>query len=225
MNKLLSIFQNLILISSYVSKNNLNEKKLILDTGLESGVIFDIGSNLGSYIEFVNRTLKTTLEFHSFEPLPELCTLQQKKFSKLTVKVNNFGIDNKSGEFTFYRNSINSQSSFKYNIKNPVGRITKEEKFKVTTIDSYCEENDIKYIDILKIDTEGTEYEVLQSAQNMMKNNMINLIKLEITNEIGSFGPIFELLEDHNYELLGFCNQKFIKNKIRFVDAYFRRIT
>ena len=36
------------------------------------------------------------------------------------------------------------------------------------TIDNYCKDNDIDCIDILKIDTEGSEIEVLEGAKNML---------------------------------------------------------
>lgn len=225
MNNLLQIFQKLVLVFNYATKHTLNEKKLIKDAELESGAVFDVGSNLGTYIEFVNKYSPTNHDFHSFEPLNDLCELQKKKFVKLNIKVNNIGISNNLGIFHFYRNSISSQSSFIKMKDNQVGEIVKSTKSEVTTIDSYCEKNNIGYINILKIDTEGFDFQVLESAKYMLENRLINLIKIEISNEKGNFGRIFNFLEDFNYELLGFCSQKLIKNETSFVDAYFKVIT
>lgn len=225
MNKLLTIFQKLVLVFNYATKHTLNEKRLIKDAELESGAVFDVGSNLGTYIEFVNKYSLTNQEFHSFEPINDLCELQKKKFVKLNIKVNNIGISNNSGILNFYRNSVSSQSSFISIKDNQVGQIVKSTKSEVTTIDSYCKKNNIEYINILKIDTEGSDFQVLESAKYMLENHLVNLIKIEISNEKSNFGRIFNFLEDFNYELLGFCSQKLIKNKTSLVDAYFKVIT
>ena len=50
----------------------------------------------------------------------------------------------------------------------------------VNTIDNYCKTNEIEFIDILKIDTQGYEENVLLGATNMIKNKKIKFIELEI---------------------------------------------
>ncbi len=47
------------------------------------------------------------------------------------------------------------------------------------TIDNYCSINNIKEIDILKIDVQGSEIEVLKGALDMLKNGRIKLIYIE----------------------------------------------
>ena len=44
---------------------------------------------------------------------------------------------------------------------------------KTDTLDNYCEENNIEKIDILKIDTEGSELEVLGGGQNTCFKKLI----------------------------------------------------
>ena len=46
----------------------------------------------------------------------------------------------------------------------------------VITVDEYCKKNGIKRINLLKIDTQGSEAEVLRGANNLLKNT-INLLK------------------------------------------------
>ena len=45
-------------------------------------------------------------------------------------------------------------------------------------MDNYCQKNKIKKIDVLKIDTEGSEVEVLEGAKNILKNTNILLIEV-----------------------------------------------
>ena len=49
------------------------------------------------------------------------------------------------------------------------------------TIDNFCKEQSIDSIDILKIDTEGSEIEVLEGAKNMLKKT--NIILIEVLDE------------------------------------------
>ena len=77
-NSLLKLFQNLIFSVSYLFKHNLNEKKLINSVEVKNGTILDVGSNVGTFIEFINKNLDGRLKFHSFEPIEELCKIQEK---------------------------------------------------------------------------------------------------------------------------------------------------
>ena len=47
------------------------------------------------------------------------------------------------------------------------------------TLDEYCLSNNIKDIDILKIDTQGSEAEVLLGAENLLHNQRIKIVELE----------------------------------------------
>ena len=58
---------------------------------------------------------------------------------------------------------------------------------KVVTLDSYVEKNGINNIDILKIDTQGTEDQIIAGAQKTIKNNKIKLIEFELI-----FSEIYE---------------------------------
>jgi len=47
------------------------------------------------------------------------------------------------------------------------------------TIDNFCKENNIDFIDFLKIDTQGNELAVLKGAAKMLDNKKIGVIKAE----------------------------------------------
>lgn len=220
-NSILKLFQNLIFSLNYLFKHNLNEKKLINNVEVKNGIIFDVGSNVGTFIEFISKNLDGKLKFHSFEPIAELCKVQEKYLANLDISINNIGVCSTPGKNIFYTNSISSQSSFIKKENSSIGSFINEEEVIVNSIDKYCEENKIKFIDILKIDTEGTDYDVLLSAEKMFQNKAINLIKIEITNEPSNLISIFSFFKNYDYELLGFCNQKFSGNRVLFVDAYF----
>lgn len=220
-NLLLKLFQNLIFTINYLSRHNLSEKNLLKNIKIKNGTVFDVGSNVGTFIEFINKNLDGRLNFHSFEPIEDLCKIQEKNFANLDISINNIGVGSTPGKSIFYTNSVSSQSSFVKKENLNIGKVINEEAVVVNSIDKYCEDNKIEFIDILKIDTEGTDYDALLSAKKMFQNKAINLIKIEITNEPSNFTNIFSFFQNYNYELLGFCNQKFSDNRVLFVDAYF----
>ena len=81
----------------------------------------------------------------------------------------------------------------------------------------------IDIINLLKIDTEGNDYDVLKSCQNSLKNNIIELIKIEITNEGNNFQNILKFLNEFGYELIGSVNHTYFDNKLTLSDCYFQK--
>ena len=77
-------------------------------------------------------------------------------------------------------------------------------------------------IDILKIDTQGTEDQVLEGANNSLKNKLIRNIETEIcfSNQYEkklSFYEIEKNLFPNNYRLYGISNEGFRNLKEGFI--------
>jgi len=79
-------------------------------------------------------------------------------------------------------------------------------KFKVQTItlDNFCKKKKINKIELLKIDTEGHEFDVLKSGKKILKNTKI--IQLEIMDKKNflkkKFISINNFLLKYNFKLL-----------------------
>jgi len=58
-------------------------------------------------------------------------------------------------------------------------RMSITESVKVSTLDALCKENNIRHVDLLKLDTEGTELNVLRGAGHMLSSNSISVIQFE----------------------------------------------
>lgn len=56
------------------------------------------------------------------------------------------------------------------------------------TIDNILAKYQIDYVDILKIDTEGHDFEVLKGARDSLANNKIGLVIFEITYRLSEYG-------------------------------------
>lgn len=49
-----------------------------------------------------------------------------------------------------------------------------------TTLDEFCQANDIEHIDLLKIDTEGSDLSILQGAQRLLGERAIRAVHVEL---------------------------------------------
>ena len=78
------------------------------------------------------------------------------------------------------------------------------EKVQIQTLDNLFL-NELKSIDLLKIDTEGFEYEVLLGAKNLLENKKVNKIIIEFQNEdtYENYSPIkiHEFLIENGFKL------------------------
>ena len=164
-------------------------KKILKDNIL----VIDVGANKGQTIERF-RKLFLNKNIHSFEPIKhEYLNLKQKYSNKNNIVLNNFAMGELPGEKEFNINHYTGSSSFlnikesnwlnfkskKFNIE-PKNFLKNKEKIKIETLDNYCQKNNIKNIDIVKIDTQGYEDKVLEGCQQMIEGKNIKFIELEI---------------------------------------------
>ncbi len=76
-----------------------------------------------------------------------------------------------------------------------------------TTLDDYCKDHAVQWIDYLKLDAQGVETRILRGADRLLKENCIAIIKTEVTlltiyQGQDSFADTDGLLRNHGYELL-----------------------
>ena len=223
---LLKTFQRMVYILNYLFSTQLNESKLYKKYFLDKEVIvFDIGSNLGTFSQQLSQTFpKRLLEVYSFEPIDELLTKQKIKNGNLHKY--NYVISDKSGFINFYEHEISSQSSIMVNdkIKNQkVKKLTKE----AITLEQALGKTGVNKIDLLKLDTEGNEFNILKSSEDLLKKNIFKIIKVEISffinNEFSdkNFHLINALMHSNGYIYLGHSNAHYQDNKILFFDSFY----
>ena len=165
-------------------KENFKEKKTIS--------VIDIGAHKGEFISGINKNFVIN-KAYCFEPNPNIFQILQKKYLyNKKFQLLNFGASNIADNISFYENIESSSSSInelntdskyykkKFFILNFFGskkEVVNKIKVKVITLYDFLIENKINNIDLLKIDTEGHEYQVLKGLGD--KFNIINSILLE----------------------------------------------
>lgn len=190
----------------------------------DNNVIFDVGANRGQTIEKFLK-IYTNYEIHCFEPLNNLYDYLSKKYKQdKKIYLNNFAVGDENNENKLFKYHNNVNSSFnrpvsgshwekkKKTMINKQNLIEEEVKVKVLKLDDYCKTNNIKFIDLLKIDTQGYEDKVLEGSREMINSKKINFIQIEFImgNQYEKRLNIIDyekFLIKNNYRLYG-INQK-----------------
>lgn len=227
MKKILKIYQNVENSLSYFLSNNCDEKKFLKEKFKRKKIIFlDLGCNLGTFTDFINRNLKIK-KIYMFEPSKICFKFLQNKYRSRKIKILNKAISNRKKNTKFYEKEIVSQSTLN-NKKNKVFKNLKNKSIyniDCVSLDEFYKENKFKEIyDLVKIDCEGEDFNIIKGAKNLLKKNFIKLIKIEIEFEKNNFYEIINYLNKFNYRLISLSKVKFNKNQsINHIDAYFEK--
>jgi FkbM family methyltransferase len=158
---------------------------LLMQYLLEPGdVIFDVGCNLGEWSSLALEIMPD-IKLFSFEPVPE-AYIKLKELFKVhnNVHVFNVGLSNNNGSSNFYYYCDTMAqwglSGFYYR-EVLHGDLAEPLVIKIDhqTIDDFCAEHNIQEIKFLKIDTEGSEWNILNGAHRMLRNHAIKAVQFE----------------------------------------------
>jgi FkbM family methyltransferase len=181
--KLFSVFiGNNIFFSAKVSGENYFLREICKE---KPNLCIDVGANIGKYSKFILMNSKSKII--AFEPskmcFKELNRLKKKFPNKINIFY--FGLGNNNKNLNLYydkKNSLwsnyNPQVQNIYYLKNT----NLIEKSKIKKLDKVYNDNKKKFnldITLLKIDTEGYEYDVLLGARNFIKNKKPKYIQIE----------------------------------------------
>ncbi len=171
-------------------------------------VIFDVGANIGQFTGAAVEAFPAAT-IYAFEPISE--PFQKLKHATERHKGCHahqlaFGSDSGTATVHLRANSVwNSLSSYNNDQRHSSGRA---ETVSVGTIDSFCTQNQIQEIDLLKTDTEGYDAQVLAGANQMLREARIHAIYSEVTflesdRTHTQFLQILELLRAYQFLFYG----------------------
>lgn len=154
----------------------------------KSEVIIDIGANTGIY-SLVAKTLNSSSEIYAFEP-------SRNTYSKLkkNVSFNNFNINcfdvalsNSTGKSTFYDSFDPNQTSASMSDKmHKLWDNYKVNSYEVQTIKGkdFINQNNIKKIDLVKIDVEMFEPQVIEGFEDVLFETKPYIFIEVLSNEV-----------------------------------------
>ncbi len=145
--------------------------------------VFDVGANKGLFIDLLKENLVgSDYHIHAFEPSKECIEVLEKKYGQNPkISVNPFALGEIKGKkMLFFDKPGSTLSSFsKRRLGHKSINFDKSDEVKVDTVDNYCQKNKIEYIDLLKIDVEGHEFDVLSGAAHSLSTKKIKTISFE----------------------------------------------
>lgn len=140
------------------------DSAMIFELVRDGDIVLDIGGNIGYYSIALAKARNATI--HAFEPIEstykQLVANVYYNGVQDRVRINNFGLFDKSGELTFY--------VYKQDFGNASAAIMHEEKenekivCKVEQLDEYVKAQGVERIDFIKLDVEGAEIFALKGG-------------------------------------------------------------
>ena len=138
---------------------------------LKPKVIFDIGGNIGITSVYL-ASLFPEAQIYTFEPLKENFEILKKNTSQFNnIEVFNYGLGAKNGSFKLYLSDdeenyggVSLYSEVEGNMSEPYTEC------EVKNVNEVIQETGVTSIDLIKIDTEGAEYDILTSFKDEFLN-------------------------------------------------------
>jgi len=197
--------------------------------------IFDVGANVGTMTSMFAKTFPES-SIYSFEPYSD--TFGQLRAATQTlnnVSSFNIALGHQDGDATLFLNKDSATNSLFKNSDDlarfadysegviPTGSVP----VNVRRLDTFCDENEVHAIDVMKIDTQGYELKVLEGAGQLLDYQRIRFIYLEVLfvslyEQQAEFYDVYRELTRHAYKFVGLYNS--VRDKggfLKWCDALF----
>ncbi|GMQ63301.1 FkbM family methyltransferase [Vallitalea maricola] len=203
-------------IVSILNNGNYEQEELeislkIINMLEDNSVIFDVGANLGWYTINILKNIKNSMVY-SFEPINKTCNQLKRNLELnglMTQNIYNLGFYNDDKILEFFYNKIESGASSIIDIRQ--NELTEKVKCKVKKMDTFITDNNIKKLDFIKCDVEGSELFVYQGGLDTIKRFKPVIFSEMLRKWSAKFGyhpnKIIDFFSDIDYECF------IIKNK------------
>lgn len=178
--------------------------------GRSDPVIIDGGAHRGDSVEAISRLLPKA-EFHCFEPDPTLGQELARAFAgRSNVHVVQAALGESIGRAILNINAsrptnslLPSSASLESGLES-LCQTVEQIEVGVTTIDHYRAEQDLRRIDVIKLDLQGYDYKALCGAQLTLSEVRVVLVEVlfgELYEGSGCLSDILRLMEQRGFNL------------------------
>lgn len=145
--------------------------------------IFDVGANEGYWRKKTTSIFSARACINSFEPSKATFNILRKNLGE-TAKDNvrdtwNFGLGREDAIIPLYVTREGAGTNSVYARRDLSHFASVKEEIQIRRGDNFCEEQGIRQIDFLKIDTEGHEMDVLFGLEKMLAQQQVRFIQFE----------------------------------------------
>ncbi len=202
---------------------------------IEDPIIFDVGACVGD-VSLIYRNLFPNSMIYAFEPYNQAFDTLLIKTKEKNIKCLNLAVGDISGKGTlnlnaaFPANSLLASHEKGNENWDDGGMLTTigTQEVIICTIDGFLKENNIGQVDILKMDSQGTEYDIIMGAMDSIQKGKIKLVYTEIITAPTYIGQkhldeVLKLFRDCKFDLFDIFSLSYTaKNKkLRQIDALF----
>ncbi len=156
---------------------NFEYTKLFINLIASINTFIDVGTNIG-YYSILGAKLNSTLVTYAFEPSPGVMHYLKENIKmnglQNRIQIAPLALSNASETIDFYEMknpkfpAINNLSG-EHNMGTKENRSSHKITVKSITLDQYVANKKIDAIDLIKLDTEGAEYLILEGANHVIK--------------------------------------------------------
>ena len=159
-------------LSKIFYRHKLNSNLIdLIKKGVKIKTVYDIGAYRGDFSDFLNKTTLKGKDFYLFEANAK----NEKYLKKLDFKYFIEFLSDRKKEVKFYSKTHSGDSYFLEQTNFYDGF---DAKTKITnTLDNIVEQNNLPFPNFIKIDTQGSEIDILKGAKRTISN--CKLIYLE----------------------------------------------
>jgi len=147
--------------------------------------VIDAGANRGDYVDLIcaqATAIGVPVSVHAFEPAASShALLQARHGGKPNIRINQLALFDRDGEGLIFSDADGSPlaSMYRRDLRALAIELDRSEPVELARLDTYLREAAIKHIHLLKIDVEGSEFEVLRGAGDFLNPDFIDFIQFE----------------------------------------------
>lgn len=185
------------------------ERIFYLEYLREGMTVFDVGANVGELTLLFSRFVGAGGVVHAFEPSGagfERLSAVARAASLRNVRLNRLALAEEEGAVRLHvydedHLSWTTQAARPLEDYGIEVKPTTTEEAKATTVDLYCERNNVGMIDLLKVDVEGAELQVLLGARRVLRERRVRLLTFEFGQTTFDMGNSPERIEAYLKEV------------------------
>lgn len=209
-------------VLNYESDRVSGERELIRRVGTlgGAGTVLDVGAHEGSYATEAARALHEA-EVFAFEPHPDTFRRLEAGAARGRYVPVHAALSDRPGTATLYDHGAATGSQHASMVRDAFTTFYKNPDVRswtvpATTLDAFIRQRAIARVRLLKIDTEGTELDVLRGAQEAIAAGLIDVVQVEL-NFMNALRRVF--LRDFREVLPGYAAYRLLPDGPVLLDG------